>query len=152
MMMYEQYICEHFSIQELVPPEVFQERGNKAWSLFNPLILKSADRLRKRYGPMFINTWSLSKAIQEIYGTRTESGIRIPGNAYYKVYSDHSRGNAFDAIFRDISAEEIRDDIIQGRIEFDFPVVIECTINGKEISWLHFATRNMDSTVMELHL
>ena len=53
------YECEHFQIEELVPPEALELVDNKAvlWWLFDDRLLRVADRLREEYGPMTVNDW-----------------------------------------------------------------------------------------------
>jgi hypothetical protein len=46
------YKCKYFSIQELVSPTVYQQKGEGAWRFFNPVALKGLDKLRERYGAM----------------------------------------------------------------------------------------------------
>ena len=145
------YECKHFDIKEFVSEETYQARGELCWRFFNPYLLRSADILREIYGQMIINTWSLSDSVQQAYGNRTESGLRTPAMENYSQYSSHSHANAFDALFRDVTAEEVRHDIITHKIELPAPVILECTIKGKQISWLHLATGNVDE-ITELHL
>lgn len=144
------YHCQYFDIKELVGLGTYAAKGELAWRFFNPGLLRTADTLRDIYGPMFINTWSLSEDIKKAYGDRTESGLRIPGMDNYKPYSSHSHANAFDAVFRDVSAEQIRRDILANKIELP-PLILECTIGGEQIKWLHFAVGNIREHV-ELRL
>jgi len=50
------HICKHFKIQELVPPAVFDARGERAWELLDERMLITLDKLRERYGPVTVNT------------------------------------------------------------------------------------------------
>lgn len=146
------YKCNHFGLHELVPPDIYHQRGERGWSFLNLNMLILADKIRDTYGPTFINTYALPPSIQKIYGVRKESGLRVPHQKTYTRDSDHSRANAWDMIFQDIDSSEIRKDIIEGKIVFDIPVVIECTIHGNEIGWLHIATGNYLDRVTQLHL
>ena len=49
------YRCNHFAIHELVPRNIFKDRGEKAWELLDDRLLITLDRLRERYGPMTVN-------------------------------------------------------------------------------------------------
>lgn len=136
------YIPEYFEPHELVPPEVFSARNGdpgKIFRLFDDRLLRTADRLRNRYGAMTINNYHWG-------GDRTESGLRMPETATGASWSDHKYGRAIDAIFKNITAEEIRQHIIADPMHPDFQhiTVLEMSIGGKPISWLHFATRNWD--------
>lgn len=143
---------KNFSLSELVCEETLTDKGTLAWRFFNPLTLITADLLRDTYGPAFVNTWDLSEAVRKAYGLRVVSGLRIPGSPNYSIYSDHTRGNALDMIFRDTPAQQIRQDIITGKLELPAPVILECTIGGAEITWLHAAFGNTTQRVTELHL
>lgn len=141
-----------FSAHELVPESLYQERGDDCYRFMNPNLLLTADILRDNFGPMFVNTYKLGINVVQAFGLRNESGLRIPGQKHFKLTSDHSRGNAIDAVFANVSAQEVRAKIISREIQFNWPVVIECTMNGEEISWLHIATPNVAGPVVELHL
>ncbi len=51
------YRCKHFSIHGLVPPDVFNERQEKAWELLDERLLITLNRLRERYGPITVNNY-----------------------------------------------------------------------------------------------
>ena len=124
------YKCEHFKIQELVPPQVYNDRGDLAWELLDDRALRTIDCLRADYGTCIINNWSYG-------GERMWSGLRTVESPYYSPYSQHSFGRAFDCIFTKVTAEQIRQDIVQGRRFYP-------DISGMELntSWLHVDVRN----------
>ena len=49
------YKCDYFAIHELIPPSVYEARGEKAWELLDDRLLKTIDTLRDRFGPATIN-------------------------------------------------------------------------------------------------
>lgn len=126
------YRCDKFAIHELVPPAVFRRRGDSAWELLDDRMLVTLDRLRKRYGKMTANDYIWS-------GPREWSGLRTPDSPYYSAYSQHTFGRACDIIFSEITAEEVRQDIISSPDleEFEFIGSIELSV-----SWLHYDVRN----------
>lgn len=124
------YQCEHFKIQELVPPQVYKDRGDKAWELLDERALRSIDSLRNDYGTCIINNWSYG-------GQRMWSGLRTSESPYYSKYSQHSFGRAFDCIFSKVSAEQIRQDIINARRFYPYVSAMELNTN-----WLHVDCRN----------
>mgnify|MGYP000140665960 CR=1 FL=1 len=126
------YTCEHFAIHEFVPPAVYKDRGERAWSLMDQRVLITADRLRKRYGAMTVNNWKWG-------GDRQWSGLRTPQSPYYRQFSQHSFGRAIDAIFNDVTAEEVRQDILANPEHKDFELIMSIEA---EVSWLHFDVRN----------
>lgn len=124
------YKCEHFKIQELVPPQVYKDRGELAWELLDERALRIIDNLRNDYGTCVINNWSFG-------GKRMWSGLRTAESPYYKKYSQHSFGRAFDCIFSKTAAEKIRQDILSDRRFYP-------NLSSLELgtSWLHFDVRN----------
>lgn len=131
------YKCEHFIIEELVDPTTFEKRGEKAWELLDDRLLMTLDMLRNRYGKMTVNNWkwTLNKPGREW------SGLRTPQSPWYSTYSQHTYGKAADIIFANISAEEVRQDILREPDDIDFQY-----INSFEegTSWLHIDVRNTD--------
>lgn len=128
--------CNHFKIQELVPPLVYADRGELAWQLMDPRLLEIQDILRDRYGPCFVNTWALSERIQEAYGLRVASGLRVyrQDPSGFKQYSQHPFGRATDSLFQDHKAAWIRDDIAMNPLPY--PVTLEGAVD-----WLHLDVR-----------
>lgn len=124
------YKCKHFKIHELVPPQVYKDRGEKAWELMDLRLLISIDKLRDEYGQATINNY-------EFGGNREWSGLRTPASPYYSPYSQHTFGRAADIIFKDHSAEDIRKDI--ALFPEDYPL-INCI--EEDVSWLHVDVRN----------
>jgi hypothetical protein len=127
---------KYFDIRELVPPNVYKKRGDKSIELFDANALKLIDWLRERYGPATVNNWHLG-------GKRTQSGLRT--FIFYKVFarflksfSQHKYGRAFDIIFKNISAEGVRQDLAKNwkKEGLGFSITVE---NG--VSWLHIDTR-----------
>jgi len=127
-----QYKCKYFIIQELVPQHVYNERGDKAWELLDDRALRTLDALRERFGVVTVNNWHIG-------GNRNWSGLRTPDSPYFSAYSQHTFGRAFDCLFNSFTAEDVRQDILAYKDEFEF-------INSMELgtSWLHFDVRNSD--------
>ena len=89
----ENYKCKYFKIQELVPPHIYEKRGDKSWELLDSRALMAIDSLRDLYGPIIINTWASG-------GNRKWSGLRTPEYEGYSETSQHTFGRAFDCIFK----------------------------------------------------
>lgn len=139
------YRPKHFDLTELVPPGILQKYGEQSWWFFDDRLLRAADLLRESFGPMYVNTWALSAQVQNAYGVRIASGLRLPWMAdEYKFTSQHTHGRALDALFRDATAAEVRASIIADRDTFGMITEIE-----DKVDWLHFGTRN---TGGELHI
>jgi hypothetical protein len=139
------YRPKYFTLKELVPPGILEKYGEQSWWFFDDRLLRAADLLRESFGPMFVNTWGLSKSVQQGYGVRVASGLRLPWmSEEYKFTSQHTHGRALDAVFRDVTASEVRLAIKSDRELFGMITEIE-----ENVDWLHFGTRN---TGGELHI
>lgn len=125
------YICKHFDIRELVPPQVYKDRGDKAWELFDERMLITLDSLRDRFGPAIVNNWHYG-------GKRKWSGLRTNESPYGSAYSQHRFGRAADVIFSNHSAEAVREAVLVERSEH-FPFVHSIELG---VSWFHFDVRN----------
>jgi len=109
------YRCQHFCIEELVPPIVLKALGEElCWVLLNILgadLLLALDWLRDQYGGMTINNY---KWVKNPLKSRKWSGLRVPSWKSYNPFSMHAGlkgGLAFDIIFRSMTAEQVRQDI-----------------------------------------
>ncbi len=128
------YKCTYFNIKELVSQSVYNDRGEKAWQLFDPRLLLTIDLLREHYGPITINDWSS--------GHHNESrGLRTPASPYYSTFSQHTHGKAFDLIFHDIFASQVRVDLFAHATT---PRFIHITSVEMAVDWLHIDVRNCD--------
>lgn len=136
------YKPKHFGLYEFVDETTFEARGTEAWRLIDSRLVEIADLLREQYGPMFINTWKLSNAVRRAYGLRTESGLRMPYHVVYSKYSDHTYGRAFDALFKQVTAKHVRQEISSGIVTLPYNVIIEA-----EVPWLHIAVVNCSEGV-----
>ena len=129
------YQCEHFSIQELVPPEVYNDLGDKAWALLDREALITLDTLRDVFGTITVNDWLWG-------GNFKESGLRKVDSAHYRPYSMHSFGKAFDCKFKHTTPEKVQSFILKNPHVFPYLKRIENTKATK--TWLHFDVGNRD--------
>lgn len=128
------YKCSHFRIQELVPPKVFEARGEKAWELIDERVLITLDRLRERYGPITVNNWHAGKE-------REWSGLRTPDSPYFSAASQHTFGRAADCIFHRTDAESVRHNLLADQDDPAFELITSIELG---VSWFHFDVRNCD--------
>ena len=126
------YRCEFFILRELVPPGVFESRGETAWELFDDRALMTLDRLRREFGPVIVNNWHSG-------GDRKWSGLRTQDSPYYSPTSQHTFGRAFDCLFADHHPRYVIDWIMKNQNEqvCEFITAVEDVED-----WLHFDTRN----------
>ena len=123
-------MMKHFRLEELVNKEFFNTYGEKAWLVFDNRILRLADALRDIYGPCTINNWLWDGDLQYC-GFRENDSIGAE-------LSQHKFGRALDLHFHNITAEEVRKDILAKKFE------LWEDIKGmeKDVSWLHIDVRN----------
>ncbi len=131
--------AKHFDIRELVPLHVFEDRGSKAWQLLDDRLIITIDQLRERFGPMVINNWHFKNKPSWANKERQWSGLRTEDSPYGTQYSQHRHGRAADCLFRDFTAEEIRQYVLSNHGEFTHIGSIELGT-----SWFHFDVRNCD--------
>jgi len=125
------YQCRHFVIQELVDPEIYKKRGNKAWELLDERALITLDALRDKFGPICVNNWHTG-------GKRKWSGLRTAESPYYSPTSQHSFGRAFDCVPLALDVESLRSQVIRDR-QKNFPYITGIELG---VSWFHFDVRN----------
>ena len=128
------YKCKHFIIEELVSSQTFKDRGDKAWQLLDDRILITLDRLREKYGSMTVNNWKWG-------GDREWSGLRTAESSYFSKYSQHSFGRAVDVIFKDVTAEEVRQEFLANKDDEAFEFINSTELG---VSWLHIDCRNVE--------
>ena len=145
------YKCKYFKISELVAPALVKALPeNTLWALFDERLLRMADAIREKYGPMTINTPDL-----------TDCGLRDPQSKTGAKYSMHKIGRALDGhiVAIERAAAKITDaaarkkykitEYNRVRAELMADPAFDCLCfeqNSKEcpngINWLHFDTGN----------
>lgn len=125
-----------FDLRELVPPEVYTERGDAAWELLDPRALQTLDAIRGAVGPITVNNWHTG-------GPYKESGLRTPHCATYKPYSQHTFGRAFDMKSARLTPQELHAYIIAHPDLFPLITTLE-NITATP-TWVHFDVRNNPS-------
>jgi len=125
------YILRHFSVQELVPPHVYADRGEKAIELLDNRLLILVDELREEFGACTINDWAWG-------GEFKESGFRTIESKYYSPYSQHSLGRAADLKFKNVSAPEVQAYLLDHHHKFKYLTFLELGTP----TWTHVDVRN----------
>ncbi|MCK5607863.1 hypothetical protein KAR91_38645 [Candidatus Pacearchaeota archaeon] len=127
------YVPKYFKVHEFVPYRDYREWGEGAWRFIDDRLPRVADWIRSQVGPMFINTYVCMPR-----GIRDNSGLRYPGSPFYSRHSQHSSGRAFDAVFRNVTAGDVRE-LIRDRWPvrgLGFSITME-----EDVSWLHVDLR-----------
>lgn len=127
------YRPNSFILQELVPPDIYEARGDRAWELLDPMALMSLQSVRDKFGPVVVNNWHEG-------GPYKESGLRSALTATGAAFSMHRYGRAFDCKCKNATPQEMCDYILQNRK--DFPMVTAIENPEATPTWLHIDTRN----------
>lgn len=125
--------CRYFILQELVPPETFDTRGDAAWELLDPSALLSLDDLRESFGPITVNNWHSG-------GNFKESGYRTLTTPTGAKLSQHRFGRAFDCKPVNVTPTEMSTYILTNPMKFEHVTTLEDV--SKTVTWLHFDVRN----------
>lgn len=128
--------ADNFELHELIPPSYYKKYGDFAYKFLDPRALAVIDAIRNRYGPMTCNNYHWG-------GNRTQSGLRSPDQSYYSPTSQHTFGRAFDLIPKNVTAQEIRDDLEDFSLGIlKLPRHITSITLEDKVSWLHVDVRN----------
>jgi len=95
--------------------------------------LETLDQLRNMFGPAIVNTWAYPN-LHKPYGIRKHSGFRPPGCGVGVAYSQHRSGRAFDVLFKNHNASEVRIKVLNSSRKL-FPHITR--IEGM-VHWFHF--------------
>lgn len=127
------YKCKHFIIQQLIPPEIFLQRGELAWELLEPRLLVTLDELWDAYGEFVVNDWHEGGSYKEsgLRGWDTKTGARL---------SQHKFGRATDNKPKKLTPREMYEDIRKDPTRFQYLTVLEDIVSTP--SWVHTDVRN----------
>ena len=122
----------NFAVHELVPKDVYKDRGEKAIQLMDRELLTFIDKLRTHLGrSITVNNWQWGGPFQY-------RGLRDANSDVYSKYSQHSFGKALDFDVDGMTAEEVRQWIIDNRL---LSWVRPITFIEDGVSWVHVDTR-----------
>lgn len=132
------YKPKFFRIEELVDKPTFDRFGERAWMFFNPVFLRSLDRVRYHFdAAVTVNNWANG-------GHLSQRGLRV-GTPVGAAYSQHKLGNAGDYDVAGYSAEEVRQEILKKKDHHDFELI---TCIEAEVSWVHHDCRNISNRIL----
>jgi len=141
------YRPRHFIIQELVCPHVHTQFGEVAWQFFDDKLLITLDMLRDQLGPIYVNSWDMTKAKRDKAGIKeyTQRGLRctmcqlvkdaVQNNRVYM--SPHITSQGVDLDVKGMTAAQVRLWITKNYIKMPFPVRLE-----KSVNWVHIDVRD----------
>lgn len=133
-------ISKYFITQELVPPDIYTQYGEKSMWFIDPRLIILADFLREFVGqPMTINNWDSGH-------TLSLRGFRPPDTTVGGRLSQHKFGRAFDCSFDDILPRTVYNSILSNEKLFMEQGLT--TLENIEFtkSWLHCDIRHTGSS------
>lgn len=134
---------KHFIIQELVPKEIYEYRGDKSIELIDKRLWTLIDFFRDYFAvPITINNWDSG-------GKFNESGFRLSNSKTGAALSQHKFGRAADLKFEGLTNYDgIRDVVIQHWDKFKEAGLT--TIEAGTETWLHVDIRdtNIDTLLI----
>ena len=148
-------VSKDFSLDEFIPPEIYDRFEAHALMWIRPEIISIAQELRNLFGRTIINNWSaggnnspeeffsFDKALQK--GFFTESGLRLPVTTTGAKYSMHKFGCAADLKFVHVSLDEVRNYIVQ-HYKSRFQTLGLTRMENNTPSWLHVDIANTNCT------
>ena len=132
---------KNFEIYELVPDYIYKQYQFKSyllWNAFDDRMLYTLDRLRKRYGKMIMNDWYWRK--KDPLANRYR-GWRDPKCEIGAIISQHKFWRAGDPVPMEVTAEEIRQDVLYSPFHEDFKYI---TCIEANVGWFHFDVRSRE--------
>ena len=137
-------------MHELLPPDLYRAYNKRGIFFFDINALVTLDALRDRYGYCTVNNWFWG-------GDFKWSGFRPWDCPEGARLSQHKFGRAFDCKFRNVTADEVREDMRKADCfnpdsKRPFPYefqLIRRVENYENMNWFHFdlapqiATRGM---------
>lgn len=133
------YRCKYFIVQELVPPELYAERGERSWELLDSGLLITLDAYRERFGAIVVNDWHSG-------GTFKESGLRLPTTATGARFSMHKFGGAADCKPKNVPVRHMYDYVLAHPDEF--PHINRVENIAATPTWFHSDTGNSATRIV----
>jgi hypothetical protein len=141
-------LSKNFYADEFLPKAMYEKYPD--WMIIRripPHVVALMQAVRDRHGARTINNWWHG-------GDRDQSGLRLPGQSYYKEMASHSWCGAVDSIGI-TPVEEIWEDMEKNYTEVWQPLGLTAIEIGLSITWLHADTGNFsllnDYTENELY-
>ena len=130
------YEMIHFKMQEVIPPEVFAERGMKSVELMDWRVLYTLDALWELFNQaagkrvsVIVNNWVFGGDIKY-------RGFRPPKCSIGANFSQHRFGRAADCVSPDVTASWMRQKLLENNRLFPYITYVE-----DDVEWLHFDVR-----------
>jgi hypothetical protein len=125
-------LTKNLFLDEYIPKSVYKKYINKPWILIGLIdnrLIKADQLLRDYFGEVTINNWFDG-------GIRNWSGLRTSDSPEFAPESQHTFGRASDKIFKNATAEEVRE-----YIKNSYKTLGITCIEDK-VTWVHSDVRN----------
>jgi len=133
-------VIKDFSLQEFVPPMIFEQYVDKAIWFVDPKLFSMAQFIRDRFGKaMTINNYMSG-------GTYQYSAFRDHLCTIGAVNSQHRHGRAFNFRIKGATPAEVRQDIIDHY--HWYREVGLTTIEAETPTWVHVDCRNTNQETL----
>lgn len=150
------YICKHFKLYDLVPRELYRQKGTKCWQFLDSRLLYSIDQVRNHFKlPLIINNWH-RKTLDvsnkdEIFKILKKDSVyqyrcfRPPWVKFGSPLGQHKMGRAATFTILGISSDEIRKELLdhQKNNEFRYITFLEGTDLNVSIDVRQTGSENM---------
>lgn len=131
-------LSENLWLDEYIPKSLYEKpyiKGDRWYGradAFNAVLIRKLNQrliladqmLREKFGPVTLNDWWIG-------GRFNERGLRLCGTSTGAELSDHFQGNASDKVFKNATAEEVRDYIKKNW------KILGITIIEADTGWVH---------------
>ena len=114
-------------LDEYIDKKTYKQYESKPWilqGLLDVRLVKSDQLLRDHFGSVTINNWWDG-------GERNWSGLRTPVSPEYSPESQHTFGRGSDKIFKNATAEEVREYIKKFYVGYGITAIED------GVSWVH---------------
>lgn len=130
---------KYFETHELVGPHTHKKHGRRAWKFFSTDLLHALLIVREGIGkPITINNWYWGgKFSQRGLRSNLQNLVRQMFLSFKLYLSGHVLGEAVDFDVEGMTAEEVRQWIIDHEYLFPMQIRLEHKKNGKPIKWTH---------------
>jgi hypothetical protein len=129
-------VSKDFDVREFVPPSIWNRFGTSSTWFIRPEIISLAQFYRDWFeAPVRVNDWAWG-------GRFTERGFRLPTSSEGASLSQHKFGCAFDCTIDGLSADEVREEILQHEKEFMEAGLTTLESGDFAPTWVHSDIRN----------
>ncbi len=129
-------VSPNFYIHEFVPGQIYRSYGVNSQWFVRPEVVKLAEFYRKWFdAPVTINDWYWG-------GRFSERGYRVPDTTTGAKYSQHKFGAAFDCNVKGLSANEVRNEILNNQFHFMAAGLTTLEHPAYAPTWVHSDIRN----------